>query len=715
MTRALLIARRELAAYFTGSIAYAVGALFLVVQGFSFWAVVEVLADPRRPAPLGAVLRTHFGGTFLYWSTLFVTVAAIAMRAVAEDRRSGMWESLMTTRVTAGEAVVGKWLGAVAFYALLWAPTVAYVAVLYTLAPEGPALAPIATGYLGVLVGGAAFLAVGVAASAATSNQIVAAFATVAALMGLLLLGQLPELGTGDAAALAHVDVRAHMDAFGRGAIELGAVVFYVGLTAVGLALATAAGRPRRRGGGDWIAAALIALIAVLGNVLAARHPVRVDVTVGQVNTLAPATRRVLAAVHEPVEVLVIDAGSPRLTALYEEIDRLLDRMEAHQPRLRRDTLDPALEPTRVEQLAREFALSPEVLAGEGAVVFRAGDRRRAVELLAMADLARDDLGADEVVRFRAEQAFADALRDVTDVDRPTVCALLGHGELAGEDAAAVERRLRADGAEVEVVDGVAGGVPLRCRALVVLGPRRPLAVAEVSAIDAYLAGGGALLLAIDAELDGGAVVDHGLELVLARFGVRTPAAVVVDPARQLRGANLWGTYDGYGAHVIATAFRDRRLTVWPTPRAVLADGEGAEALVVSSAGGWAESDIAAAIADEPVALGDGDRAGPVPVAVVAERPDTGARVVVLGSARALATDYEARGLGTNAAFAAETVAWLVGGAPSVAVDAKTPEQMRLVATDSALRGVFVVCVVVLPFVWALAGALVWWWRRRDA
>ena len=133
----LAIARREAAAYLAAPIAAVVAVLFLLVEGFSFFAVLRALADPRKPAPYGAVLRTHFGGTFLYWTFLFFVVAVITMRLVSEERRQGTWEALRTAPVGHGAIVVGKWLGALVFYVVLWIPTVAYVVLLVGLAPAG--------------------------------------------------------------------------------------------------------------------------------------------------------------------------------------------------------------------------------------------------------------------------------------------------------------------------------------------------------------------------------------------------------------------------------------------------------------------------------------------------------------------------------------------------------------------------------------------------
>jgi ABC-2 type transport system permease protein len=298
--RVLAIARRELLAFFHAPIAYVVLVLFLALQGFSFWAVVEVLADPARPAGYGAVLRTQFGGSFLFWAVDFAVVSLIAMRLVAEERRTGTWEALLTTPVGEGQVVVGKWLGALAFYLLLWVPTAVYPVVLAIYAPPGTDIdvGPIAAAYLGAALSGAGFLALALAASSATESQVVAAVSAFAALLALLLIGQLADvaadLGPAARAIVHHLDLRGHMDDMARGAIDLDAVVFWLGLVAVGLAAALvlcARGRgsraaARRRGA----ALGLVAACAILASALAARHPLRWDVSRAGVNQLDPRT-----------------------------------------------------------------------------------------------------------------------------------------------------------------------------------------------------------------------------------------------------------------------------------------------------------------------------------------------------------------------------------------------------------------------------------------
>src|SRR5262249_58988094 len=91
---------------------YVVGGLFLVVQGVAFAGLVGALSDPRRPAPLGALLEGQLSGTLLTWVLELVVLALLGMRAIADDKRSGGWEALLTAGVGEGTPVAGQRLPA---------------------------------------------------------------------------------------------------------------------------------------------------------------------------------------------------------------------------------------------------------------------------------------------------------------------------------------------------------------------------------------------------------------------------------------------------------------------------------------------------------------------------------------------------------------------------------------------------------------------------
>ncbi len=127
---AIAVWRRELQITMRAPIVYVIGGVFLAVQGVAFAGLVTALSDPRRPGPLGALLEGQLAGTLLTWVLQLVVITLLGMRTIAEDRRSGAWELLLTAQVGEGAAVGGKWLAAATVYALLWLPTLAYLGVV---------------------------------------------------------------------------------------------------------------------------------------------------------------------------------------------------------------------------------------------------------------------------------------------------------------------------------------------------------------------------------------------------------------------------------------------------------------------------------------------------------------------------------------------------------------------------------------------------------
>lgn len=161
------IAWRELGACFRTSVGWIVIAMFLLLSGF--W-VSFVTLRPGEPA----TLRAFF--TISQW-LLLIVAPAISMRLIAEERRAGTMEPLMTAPVSDWTIVVGKYLGALAFLVCLLAPTLLYVGLLE--AVSDPEYGPIAAGYLALFLVGALYLAFGLLTSALTENQIVSLLSTL--------------------------------------------------------------------------------------------------------------------------------------------------------------------------------------------------------------------------------------------------------------------------------------------------------------------------------------------------------------------------------------------------------------------------------------------------------------------------------------------------------------------------------------------------------
>lgn len=218
--------RRELNAYFASILGYVALMFFLLVMGVTFAVIVNYLN--RGPTQMTA-MKVMFS---MFWLPSLVVVPIITMRLLAEEKRAGTLEMLMTAPVTDFEVVLAKYLGAVVLYSLMWVLTVFYVLVLEHFSGGETVLdlGPIVTGYIGVLVIGQFLVAIGLLASSLTRNQVVAALMSFALVfLFLIVLNWLGSVfQTGPVGKLVKaMSAFEHMDDFGRGVLDLRPLVLY--------------------------------------------------------------------------------------------------------------------------------------------------------------------------------------------------------------------------------------------------------------------------------------------------------------------------------------------------------------------------------------------------------------------------------------------------------------------------------------------------------
>jgi ABC-2 type transport system permease protein len=180
-----------------------------------------------------SVLRPLFSNISVI---LLLLMPLVTMRLFAEERRSGTIELLLTYPVRDGAVLVGKYLAAVAMYGVMLALTLVYPAmVLYFTPVEWGVLA---TGYLGLLLMGATFLAVGVFASSLTENQIVASIITFGVLLIFWVIGWSADYAGGMwGRVLSHISLLEHFDSFAKGVLDTKDILYYVNFTIVALFL----------------------------------------------------------------------------------------------------------------------------------------------------------------------------------------------------------------------------------------------------------------------------------------------------------------------------------------------------------------------------------------------------------------------------------------------------------------------------------------------
>ena len=184
--KTLTMARRELAGYFYSPMAYVIGAVVMAVTGAIFFYGFELIGIESvfRPGA-EASLRSLFEA--MAYIMIFAA-PVMTMRLFSEEFDSGTIETLMTAPVTDTEVVLGKFLGVMGFYLVLLAATGVFM--ILTAVYGKPDAGVAVMGYLGVLLMGAAFLAVGIFASTLTRYQIVAAIVAVSILAVFTILMQ---------------------------------------------------------------------------------------------------------------------------------------------------------------------------------------------------------------------------------------------------------------------------------------------------------------------------------------------------------------------------------------------------------------------------------------------------------------------------------------------------------------------------------------------
>jgi ABC-2 type transport system permease protein len=221
----LAVLKREFLSYFFSPLAYVVLTAFLFINGYVFYAILLSLNSPETSRQ--ELMALFFKNVF-YWIFMMLVSSIVAMRLISEERKSGSIEALLTAPVGEGTVVAGKFLGGFTFFLFLWLPTVAYPVALsrYGRIDFGP----IASGYLGIALFGALFIAAGTFASSLTKNQIIAAIVSFVMILAIFLAGIFRELVTDPVLreALSYLNLIEHMDDFARGIVDTRRVVYVV-------------------------------------------------------------------------------------------------------------------------------------------------------------------------------------------------------------------------------------------------------------------------------------------------------------------------------------------------------------------------------------------------------------------------------------------------------------------------------------------------------
>ena len=225
-----IIAKREFNSFFDSLVSYIFIVVFLGISGFFTWLFGSDIFFIGQ-----ATLQPFFS---IAYFTLFFFIPALTMRTLAEEKRSGTIELLLTKAVSDWEVVLGKFFACLILILVALALTLPYYITLAFIGPVDHGA--VWSGYLGMILMSMTYIAIGLFASSITNNQIVAfLLALFIGVFFLIIFDVLSGNFTGTTGqVLSFLSTPTHFDSISRGVIDSRDLIYFLSITFLGLMLA---------------------------------------------------------------------------------------------------------------------------------------------------------------------------------------------------------------------------------------------------------------------------------------------------------------------------------------------------------------------------------------------------------------------------------------------------------------------------------------------
>ena len=572
--------KKELSGFFSSLIGYLTIAVFLVLTGLTLW----VLKSDFNILDYGFA---SLDGLFLIGPFLYLfLIPAITMRSLAEERRGGTIEMLMTRPLSDWTIVWAKFLAAwtLVFVSLL--PTlVAYFSVVTLGDPVGNIdTGSVVGSYIGLLLLGGAFVAIGLFCSSLSQNQIVsfilAAVVCAAAYLGFESLHNMGILGGADL-FVKRLGMMDHYQSISRGVVDTRDVLYFLSVMALFLMATRMVLQSRKWKGwakkknlrrSHWLEMGATVLIVVFVNVIGQYVFHRVDLTSERRYTLSKATKQMLKEIDEPVLFRVYLEGEfpSDFKRLQSETKEMLNQFRAYNSNIEYEFVNPNSFTDRQEQqvfyqkLASKGIQPTQISVGSGTslttqILIPAADvyyrgRETSVQLLQNQKYVSDATLLNNSIQ-NLEYTLSSAIRQLAQGPKRSIGFLQGHGELTGGVLYDIQRSLQEtysldyvtiDG-QIQALtahrqEGDTGGYRFYnlYDLLIVAKPTEQFSEQDLYIIDQYIMYGGKVLWLIDAlnaDLDSLSAQGQfmatrlplGLDEMLFNYGVRINPDVLMD------------------------------------------------------------------------------------------------------------------------------------------------------------------------------------------
>ena len=483
----------------------------------------------------------------------------------------------------------------------------------------------------------------------------------------------------------------------------------------------------------QWLFLPILVFLLLGVNYISWRHYRRADFSLNQFQKLSGQTLNLLS--HLPGEVTLTAFLAPEADAtgslIQEDVQKLLEEYKYKGGgKVKVELVQPYLDFQAAQKLAEKFKLT----SNENVVLVQYGERSRILKVAEMAEIDPGAMmtgGAARVKSFQAEEKISSAISGLVQGKPAKVYVTAGSGEYnlisSDKDPAGyslLAARMASQNVELLPLKlGEQEGVPADADAVMVAGPKFAFPAPSVTALQAYLAKPGRLLLLLDPG------APTGLEGILAEQGVVVDADKIFRKVAMLTSGGLT---QGVNEETVGTRFSghpairwvenvggslrfgaSRSITIKPV---VVANPVKAEMLVETSDRYWAKSWPLAGGKKSDFVEGD-DRKGPFVVAAAVDgsvpgdkgKESPALRAVVVGSASAFANQNISP---LEVDFMVNAVQWVLGRSDALGISPKTPKDFSVSLDDGQQRMIMLSTLLGIPAVTGILGFLVWWRRR---
>lgn len=687
------IYKKELKAYFESMTGYIYLAIFMAITAYYF-TVSNLLAESND-------VKEYFSNMIL---ALMFLLPVLTMRLFSEEKKLKTEQLLLTIPLKIREILLGKFFAAFTVFAAGILLTGVFVIILAVLG--GTDWITVIGCYIGILLAGPCFIAIGVFLSSITENQMIAAIVTYAVLFGLYLISLLGNYTANPiwVKIIDYVALFRRYNDFTMGIFDITAAFYYISLAAAFLVFTGYVIYRKRKG--NALIIGLTVLILVFSNLFveaaSAKFNLRLDMTTVGLYQISDDSREALADLEKDVSIYCICKSRDAIV----EFSELLDKYDSASERISVDYVDPYSNVTYLDRLAEE---GEDV--GLNTIIVECGENRRIME---MADMYQFTSDGSQLAYFNGESMITSAVLNVARDENAKIGVVMGHGENITEQ---IQTLMLQNGYNIT---GVVLNQPVNTeiQSLMVLAPQSDFSETEIAYLDDFFQRGGSMMYFRDPSADKPEKYDE----FLAEWGLVFESNVVFDAKNNIESSPV-NVISFYGTHEITEYFQNHQYyTVVPAGCSLESDfsnSTGCEVNVILSTSDDAYGrDIDTdELTTAQIAT---DTKGPFVLAATSQKTvqdvegnSRTAKLFAVGSKRITSDDMLTLSSVGNSKFLAEVMEWATG--VDDAAFAIAPKQVGgdpIVVTEMTAYVLGALCIVIIPVLLLIPGICIWWKRR---